>query len=314
LLIAAFSIGMHSCVESTIVPNRSNTSANKLQDLLTNRWVVSSYVGSGIDSSSNYSGEILNFNDDGTYEFSSPFAPRMRGRWILNTDDSTIALIPSNNTESERLKITLISNDSISYRSLLDNRVITRTLLNRPIFSFTGALDFKENIQIPANHRLSVIWEVHGLGQPFLMSWGSGRINEFNRTYSISFDAYPPDSAISILTGCAYSRVAVGHVVIHADKTVDTKNYSILNQFPSNPIGIVKDRAIIYAFGNVNANASTCTWSGKFPRGYNLGKAIFSSNGLSGGYTPWVSTLPTDNILYITSDRTQYQLPQWWMD
>lgn len=275
---------------------------------------MSSYVGSGIDSSSSYSGEILNINEDGTYEFSSPFAPRMRGRWILNTEDSTISLIPSNNTETERLKIMLISDDSISYRSLVNSCVITRTVLNRPIFSFTGALDFKETIQIPANHKLSVIWEVHGLGKPFLMNWGSGRINEFSRTYTISFDAYPPDSAISILTGCANSRVAVGHVVIHADNKIDTKNYSILAQFPANPIGIVKDRAIIYAFGNLNANATTCTWSGKFPRGYNLGKAVFSDNGLTGEYIPWISSQLEDNILFITSDRTQYQLPKWWTE
>lgn len=305
---------MHSCVESTIVPNSNNVSRSNLEEKLTNKWIVSSYVGSGIDSSSVYSGEILNFNEDGTYEFSSPFAPRMRGRWILNTEDSTIALIPSNNTETERLKITLISSDSISYRSLLDNRIITRTVLNRPIFSFTGALDFKESIQIPANHKLSVIWEVHGLGQPFLMCWGSGRINEFNRTYTISFDAYPPDSAISILTGCVNNRVAVGHVVIHTDNKIASKNYSILSQFPTNPIGIVKDRAIIYAFGNLNANSTTCTWSGKFPRGYNLGKAVFSANGLTGEYIPWITNQPSDNTLFITSDRTQFQLPQWWTE
>lgn len=296
------------CQEATTRP--SPDADTKTRDLLINKWGLESYKENGNDSTGQRSGWVLNFNSDGTYESSSPTEPTMRGRWILNPNDSTFTLIPDNNTEEEKVKIIEISQDRIIYRTVTGNREIVMTAQNKPLFSISGKLRYSTTRPIPSTHRLSVVWEVVEGSKKHTVVWGSGKINQINNTFNIDFNSYPPDSTISQFYWCN-GRVGIGYIYLLAD-TSTKKGAGIQSQKPENVIGVIKDHALVYLFGTAigkGGTNDTCPWTAiGFKSGFNFGKTVY--NTAPPDYFTPVS--PLANELLISDNPDDYRQPTWW--
>lgn len=263
------------CQQSTLNPNDvPNNIAKQLQSKTWDIQISVNNNGNVVDSSSGY---ILQLNSDGTYVQSCPFAPSQTGRWFVNEKDSTLKLVPNNNTQIEVAKLTIISNDTLGFVTKSGKSVISISK-SSPIFSISGDIVFLKNIKIPANHRLSVVWQTSDTTVGYV--WGEGKIDEFNKTFTINFPAYMPDEIIQHFVVCNDLSGGIGYIYLHSDNKIISGVTTLPYRRPQNTIGIVKDRALVYLFGMPlieNHESNSCLWNNSFSLGYNLALTPFGS-------------------------------------
>lgn len=308
IILCTVALFTDACQQSTLVPQQST---DKTRELLSRTWEVQAISTTDPDSTTNTEQYILDIRADGTYESSSPTSPRQSGRWVYNDKDSTIKLIPDNNSEPEIIKLLELTQNRIRLINGDGSRTVTFDAQTQPLFSVDGTISFEDNIQIPANHKLCVVWDQQNPTTNRLI-WGEGKIDLFNKTFRIDFTRYPPDSLISRYFGCS-GRVGAGYIYLLADSQIGSKQSGVIQRNIHGAIGIVKNRAIIYNFGASQGIGTQCPWAAGFNRGYNLGFGVVGANGYdflpSRSFNPPI--LSPNNVLTVTSDSASLEMPRW---
>jgi len=87
MLVAAIMITSAACSKTDDSANGTDLSLTVKKEIITDTWVVSSYVDKGKNETSNYTGYLFTFSDNGTLT-ANVSGTSFTGTWSIGSDDS----------------------------------------------------------------------------------------------------------------------------------------------------------------------------------------------------------------------------------
>jgi hypothetical protein len=139
------------------------------------------------------------------------------------------------------------------------------------VHTLNGKLRFDQPTTIPADARVLALWNVDpDSASGYWYLHGEGTVNMADSSYSIRFDALPPEDALNpggfgvvyvVMTSA--NTVRSGHL---QDDQTDALRVTML--------GATEDHGLIYIRTTADSGAVRKPWLGRFSRGFTVGRGI----------------------------------------
>ncbi|MFH1050642.1 MAG: hypothetical protein V1779_06880 [bacterium] len=170
------------------------------------------------------------------------------------------------------------------------------------LFSISGTVNNKNNIDIPETAKLAVVWVVTWNGPDYGYFWTEGKLDIKNNKFTISFDSIPPEICFNHGDGF---KLGVAIMYLLDNVTIAEGELNQDNFDPENDIiGYINDSAIIYLEGDYSIIESRFIG---FQEGYNFGKGWYNPNH---GFDGWENK-GTTGIELIIDGLENIQFPNW---
>jgi len=109
MLILGLAIGSAACSKTDDSAPASDVSTTVKQDIITDTWVISTYIDDGKNETSRYNGYSFTFADNGTLTASSS-GSSFTGTWRIGSDDSGYDDSGNHSNDDSKLIITISGN------------------------------------------------------------------------------------------------------------------------------------------------------------------------------------------------------------
>ncbi len=174
------------------------------------------------------------------------------------------------------------------------------------LFSLSGTIHNPNNIEIPDNVQLVVLWSVFMTSPDYIYKYGEGEIDLDAGTFSVKLNEYPPEAAYNILPpDSSEMKLGVGMILMFAsDETIPEGKLG--ESIIENLYGVVNDRGIVYKEGELSGRNY---WANDFEDGYSFAKGSYRDE--EGVFDGWQIADKENVQLLITNSPEDFKFPNW---
>jgi hypothetical protein len=137
-------------------------------------------------------------------------------------------------------------------------------------FVASGVLSYRQQVLVPDQARIVVVWAVSAPGSDVGYLFGEGTVNSKNGIFEIVLDTPPPPEALNWVGSTAYG---MGVLLITTDPGLGIGILPDSDHVETSTIGAAERYALIYIYVNLETWAGE-GWVNEFDQGYSMGRAV----------------------------------------